>query len=88
MLGWPKSDIKTLHIGRRANFYATCFHSLTAPFEFVGLFLSPRITQAKQDFWVEHPDPGLGWPPEAVEGRLRPNFFLAQMIPFDPSVNP
>ena len=35
-----------------------------------------------------HPDPGLGWPPEAVEGRPRPNFFLAQMIPFDPSVNP
>ena len=34
-----------------------------------------------------HP-PGLGWPPEAVEGRPRPNFFLAQMIPFDPSVNP
>ena len=34
------------------------------------------------------PDPGLGWPPEAVEGQPRPNFFLAQMIPFDPSVNP
>ena len=24
---------------------------------------------------MRHPDPGLGWPPEAVKGRPRPKFF-------------